>query len=321
MEYGMKDKLASILKMAVALAAFAFISYRIYCQVRLGLSMDVGNFRLLPLMAVVALVPVNWMVEAKKWQSLTLHLQRQSMAESFRSVMVGLSVSMLTPNRIGDFAGRISTLKPENRVEATMASFVGSFALVVSIFLFGLVAFILEPVLPHSFEWIASHHVQLSVVLAVLAVAVVAFYFCIGKVAPRFSFRPWPWLERFVQGAGRHSVGGLFRAFAYSCLRYAVFSFQFYLALESVGVSLSPHDAFCSIALMYFFVTLIPTFALVEWGVRGSMALLFITPVGGLPTQVMIATIVVWLLNVAIPALYGAVIQAVGPTSGSKRKL
>ena len=78
--------------------------------------------------------------------------------------------------------------------------------------------------------------------------------------------------------------------------------------LQSVEVDLSAIDAFRSIALMYCCVSVIPSFALAEWGVRGSMALLFIVPLGGQPTQIVAATVALWLVNVAVPAASGAVI-------------
>lgn len=78
--------------------------------------------------------------------------------------------------------------------------------------------------------------------------------------------------------------------------------------LQSAGINIAATDAFCSIALMYCFVSVIPSFALAEWGVRGSMALLFIAPLGGLPTQIVAATVALWLVNVAVPAIAGVIV-------------
>ena len=84
--------------------------------------------------------------------------------------------------------------------------------------------------------------------------------------------------------------------------------FQFGLVLAAVGIRVPFAEAFCAIALMYCFVSVIPSFALVEWGVRGSMALLFIMPVGGQPLPIVTATVAVWLMNVAFPAAVGALL-------------
>lgn len=299
--------------MAIAFVALGYIVYAIYGQIQKGASLDLGHFSLLPLVIAVVLVPVNWFVEAVKWRCLTANLQRLSVLQSVRSVLAGLAYSMLTPNRIGDFAGRIMSFKPENRTNGAMSAFVGSYAQMLAIATFGVVAFALKPQLPDAFQWFGSHYaLTLAVLVVVLAVGFCLYLF-VGELTSRFRFTIWPWLERFVASASRHTKGQLTWSFLYSCLRYAVFSSQFYLALRSVGIEAVPFEAYCAIAFTYCIVTLIPTFALVEWGVRGSVALLFFVPIGGQPTQIVGATIIVWLMNVGIPALIG-VLWSVKPT-------
>jgi len=52
--------------------------------------------------AVVVLMPLNWGIESRKWQVLVLHVQRFSFLSAFKSVLSGCSVTMLTPNRVGE---------------------------------------------------------------------------------------------------------------------------------------------------------------------------------------------------------------------------
>lgn len=304
----MKKWWASVLRIVVAALSLAFIGWKVYEQLTCGEPFVAFAPKVAPLLAAVLLMPLNWLLETHKWQILTAHLQQLTMAASLRSVLSGLAVSMLTPNRVGDFAGRIAWLKAENRTVGAMSDFVGGFAQMLAIALLGVVAFCMQPVLPDFLEWFGQHYDVTAAVLIVLAVALCGVYFFVGAVAKRFRFGCWPWFERFVQAAGQHSKSQLAKSLFLSICRSAVFILQLQLMFQSVDIDMSAIDAFRSIALMYCFVSVIPSFALAEWGVRGSMALLFIVPLGGQPTQIVAATVALWLVNVAVPAASGAFI-------------
>ena len=303
----MKNTLGLILRILVAAASLVFIGLKVHWQLADGLSIDLGGIAVAPLLAAIVLVPVNWLIEALKWQRLTSHLQPLSLSESAKSVLAGLAVSMLTPNRVGDFAGRIALLKPDNRTSGAMADFIGGYAQMLSIALLGVAAFCLEPVLPGFLLWTASHRIPTIAVLLIAVSLLIVMYFLAGKCAVRFKFGCWLWLERFVTSAGQHTQTQLAVALGLSLVRSGVFMVQLWLMLAAAGVCLNIGQAMCAIAIMYCFVSVIPTFALAEWGVRGSMALLFIVPLGGNPTQIVAATVALWLINVALPAAIGAI--------------
>ena len=303
----MKRALSLILRIAVAAASLAFIGWKVHDQLTDG-TVSFSILTVWPMLAAVALMPLNWLVEAVKWRVLTAHLQRLSLWQATKSVLAGLAVSMLTPNRVGDFAGRIALLKPENRTAGAMTAFVGGYAQMLAIAALGVVAFALQPVLP-DFLSVAAEHYSLSMsVLLAFIVVLIGFYFAARLMAAKFRFSRWQWLEKFVGAAGQHTNRQLIDALFLSLCRSVIFIFQLQLMLQSFGISLELIDAFRSIALMYCFVSVIPTFALAEWGVRGSMALLFIVPLGGQPTQIVAASVALWIVNVAVPAAAGVVL-------------
>jgi hypothetical protein len=61
-----------------------------------------------PVLLALALVPVNWGLEAWKWHRLAGTWSR-TFGRSLRAVLVGLTLGFATPNRVGDYAGRISS--------------------------------------------------------------------------------------------------------------------------------------------------------------------------------------------------------------------
>lgn len=303
----MKSVIGLILRVVVAVTSLLFIGIKVHRQLSDGLPSGFSDMSAGPLLVAIALVPVNWLVETFKWQRLTAHLQQLPILQAAKSVLSGLAVSMLTPNRIGDFAGRITTLNPGNRTAGAMAAFAGGYAQMLAIAMLGVFAFCLKPVLPDFLLWTSSCRVLTMTVLIVAIVVLVAIYFFAGETAAKFKFTHWPWLEKFVSSAGQHTKAQLATTLALSFIRSGVFMTQLWLMLDAAGVKLDVCQAFNTISIMYCFVSIVPTFALAEWGVRGSMALLFIAPLGGNTSQILAATIVLWLINVAVPATIGAI--------------
>ena len=64
-----------------------------------------------------------------------------------------------------------------------------------------------------------------------------------------------------------------------------------------------------AVPLIYLIATLVPSIMLTELGVRGSVAVAVLAPLGGDPASVLIGTTLVWTINVALPAIAGSLIM------------
>jgi hypothetical protein len=100
-----------------------------------------------------------------------------------------------------------------------------------------------------------------------------------------------------------------------SLFRYLVFSTQFYLLLRLFGVSIPYFNALVLIALIYFIMAIIPTVALTELGIRGSVSLYIfglyfahLIPLTGVNNMgVFAASTLLWFINLGLPALIGTI--------------
>ena len=91
-----------------------------------------------------------------------------------------------------------------------------------------------------------------------------------------------------------------------SLLRFVIFSLQYYFLLHFFNLINSPFQSLALIALYFFIVSLIPTYALSELGVRGSVAIALFCPNAAYCAPVFAASLLLWIINLALPALVGA---------------
>ena len=103
-----------------------------------------------------------------------------------------------------------------------------------------------------------------------------------------------------------YSTKELINILLYSFLRYSVFVIQFYILLIFFKVEVTFFEAIICISLTYFISSVIPSFTLTEIGIRGSAALFFMGMFSGNDIGIISATALIWIINLAFPAIIGA---------------
>jgi hypothetical protein len=93
----------------------------------------------------------------------------------------------------------------------------------------------------------------------------------------------------------------------YSIARYFVFTTQFFILLQLFDVSIAYTDAFILIATMLFVISVIPTIAITEIGVRSSVALFLFGLVSSNTIGILSATFLLWVINLLLPSLIGVI--------------
>ena len=89
---------------------------------------------------------VNWSLEALKWKISVQSVQPVSFFRSLKAIFSGVSFSVTTPNRTGEYFGRVLYMDEGNRLRVISLTILGSISqLLVTIF-FGLLGLlILQP--------------------------------------------------------------------------------------------------------------------------------------------------------------------------------
>jgi uncharacterized membrane protein YbhN (UPF0104 family) len=267
---------------------------------------------------LLAMMAVNWAVEAIKWRFLIRKIEKVGFFKSLSGVLSGVSVSSFTPNRVGEFFGRVYILKKASHVEGILITILGSMSqLLVTILAGSLALLVLLPrYLPAAaFSHGYIYYSILSVVL-IMDVLLLVLYFNISVLNTlkdkilRSRLRRF---RRFFRIFSLYRVRELAAVLLLSMLRYLIFSTQFWLMLQLFQVPVPLTEALILIPVIYFIMAVIPTVALTELGIRGSVSLyifgLFLATLYADPAPfnpgIFSAATLLWLINLGIPALLG----------------
>ena len=89
---------------------------------------------------LIVLMLLNWSFETIKWRMIIKHLEPISFFKSFIAILTGITVSVFTPNRAGEFGGRIFFLEEGNRIQGILLTFLGNMAQLLITILTGALA-------------------------------------------------------------------------------------------------------------------------------------------------------------------------------------
>ncbi len=301
----------NLLKWCILLLAYGFLIFRLtrfdQYDVLVAQWREASALRIVWLLPTLALLPVNLWLESVKWRVVVTNVERLTPATAFKSVLAGITVGFFTPNRLGDFAGRIVFLKKENRLTASALSFVGTLAQNLAIMVGGLPAALLFFVLHGAIENLPTQ--SLTLFFSITALAMIGIYCLLPQIAKSLlrHCKKHARTKDILLNISRFENKKLLNIFLISFMRYAVFCTQFYFVLRFFGVDLSLWQAIVGIATNYLFVTFTPTISLAEVAVRGSYAMIFIGAFTENLVGVAVAGIAIWLINYCLPLLVGSV--------------
>ncbi len=258
------------------------------------------------LFVAVLLMPLNWLLETLKWKMLVDPIERVPLLKAIRGVMAGVSLSLFTPNRIGEYGGRILVVKPENNAKTVVATLVGSFSQLVVLLVSGMVGLSYFVYLFLDIPTLVEYGIGLATVLG--SILLLFFYFNVDLAIP--IFRRLPLLRRLVKHMEilrSYSVNILLKSLGYSSLRYLTYSLQYYLILCFFGIEIDILTGLSAIATIFLIQTSIPMPPISGLLIRGEVALNIWGFFQLNVLSILAATFGLWLINVILPALFGTI--------------
>lgn len=264
-----------------------------------------GNFELAPdatilLVSFLLLMPLNWMSETWKLKVLTNEIAFKSL---LLAVIAGISTGLLTPSRLGNFIGRAAVSKQETQSKIVINTLLANLAQFQASLLVGLIGlswFWNEFEINNSVKWLI---VLSSVLLSSLSLFI---YFQPNRIL--FSFIRKRLSLQYLEAIERYNtiaIGKKVAVLLISLLRYAVFVLQFCLVLWALKVNYLDLNIIPAILLVYLITTLIPSLMLGKLFIREAAAISVFGMLGEPSAIVVLAVFIVWLINLAIPAIIG----------------
>jgi len=278
---------------------------------------ELGQFRVLiskldhdhvtyTLTAVVILMLVNWVLEAMKWKYLTRELQPTTLWRSVEAIFCGLTWAIFTPNRLGEYAGRVLFLPNRKRIHGVFAMAVGSFGQNVITNVVGLTAVL----------WFIDsfYHLNTWLFLLISAGAIgfmvflLIFFFHIKWLVNLLDRIPYiKKFHRFFDIMGRYTKPELITIMGLSLARFFTFSLQYYLIIHLLVPSIPAFDMMMMVFVMFFVQSALPSLDIIDIAVRNNTALFLFGFIVHQPIAIMAAVSSIWLINLIIPAILGSV--------------
>jgi uncharacterized membrane protein YbhN (UPF0104 family) len=273
------------------------------------------------------LMLLNWGTEAFKWAFLIRKVEKVRWFRSFKAVLTGVAVSSFTPNRVGEYFGRVFILEKANRIESIFITILGSMSQLLITFLAGTICIFLLfishhramldffNIAPHLYDYFLWGGGILILGLDILFVLLFLNISVLSSLAGRFRGKTLEKLTSYIQVLSTYRSTELLYVILLSALRYLIFSVQLYLLLLAFSVDLPFLQGMIVIGTVFFAITLVPTIAIAELGIRGSVAIFIFglyygEPLGmshELSLGIVAATTSLWLINLALPALAGGI--------------
>ena len=359
-----KKLIVTIFKVLLASLLFVLLYYQLfrgdkirlpelYIQIKACLSW----YNLPLVLGVIFLMPINWALETKKWLKLMERIEVLPFGKAFKAILAGLTFSLFTPNRIGEYGGRILMVSDGNRVKSVFATLVGSFSQWIVLFCSGFLGLGIFMIFQQKELGLSHGLLFLGIALLVaLGIFLLIAYFNLPWIIHLTKKMRWSyaWLGKIFKAEKKSGQwlrakfqwlrGGLLKiqqniflyynrkelslALLFSFLRYATYSIQYMLLLYFFGSSLTVLEHILGIVIIYLLQTGIPVPPSTGLLMRGNIALgvfgFFVGTSANLTMPILAATFALWLINVVLPAIVGLFfivrVQHMGSFFGKKEK-
>lgn len=300
---------------------FCLLAYSIYAQIQrqpnwkesiVQLKTVFGGRAIAELLACFGLMMLNWGIEARKWQLVINRIQPISWIQCCKAVFTGTTLAFFTPNRMGEYLGRVLYIDEGKRIRAISLTLVCSMGQLMVTLFFGVLGLVMiRPVLSQSIGVSAAFWLNAVLYVAVLGFAMLSLlYFRLSWLIRWIE--KIPRIEQFVNQIrvlDNFNATMLWRILSLSALRYFVFVLQYYFLFDVFGVQLSGWQVFWSVSVVFLVLAIVPTIALfTELGVRWKTSIEIVQLFSANLVGIMATSLAIWLINLVIPALIGSLL-------------
>nr|WP_179349955.1 lysylphosphatidylglycerol synthase domain-containing protein [Winogradskyella pacifica] len=300
-----KQFLFVLIKLSIVVGAFCFMYSKIVQNENLEFNKFVAFldkndvFSLQNSFILILLTSSNWFFEILKWQHLVTILRPISFKSALEQSLGGLTASLITPNRIGDYGAKAIYYTKTFRTKIVLLNLLGNMAQMTITMVLGAIGFIL---FINRYPIGINYNKAVGIGAIILLIGLVIFYVMTQKRSKIKGFS-LVFIIDFIKSIPLKTHG---LNLSLSLIRYLIFSFQFYYLLSVFGVTISYVDAMIVITSMYVLASIVPTISIFDVVVKGSIAMFLFSYLDVNEFIVLSTTTLMWLLNFVIPSIFGS---------------
>jgi hypothetical protein len=264
---------------------------------------------------VFLLMLVNWGIEAGKWQISISSLQQISFWRAFKATLTGTTMASFTPNRMGEYLGRILYVEEGKRIQSISLTIVCSISQMIVTMLVGCagVIYLQWHLDDHQIPNAQAFHLALNILFSIVVISFVLLliiYFRLSWLVSLMNMLRVPdkYLV-YVKVLEGLNATILLRILSLSFVRYAVFIMQYYFMFSVFGVSLTLLQTLSSVSVVFLVMAVVPTFTvLTELGLRWEASIQVVQLFSGNTVGIFATSFGIWLINLVVPALAGSLL-------------
>ncbi len=299
---------------------FIWVSYSIYHQVRQqpGLEQSWLHIRQSfngsigwSFVAVILLMFVNWSIETIKWKIAVHRIQSVSFFTAFKAVLSGVSFSVTTPNRVGEYLGRVLYMEEGNRIKAISLTIAGSISQLIITLLMGLAGLLIMKSSIENSGMISSFWMDVMLYgVFIVSLILTLFYFRLSWIVKWIDRLPgnkkYAWI---IEALEDFNATLLLQLLSLSALRFFVFIVQYYLLCRLFDVNVSLGQCWSAVSISFLVMAVIPTIALfTDLGLRGTVSLKLLGLFSSNSLGIGLTAVSIWFINLIVPALAGSLL-------------
>ncbi len=258
------------------------------------------------LLICIALMPLNILSEAIKWKYAVADIEKISVRQAISATLKGQVGAIASPNKLGDFPTRATSLQPGNKTIGTIMGFISAGTITLVIIIVGLFT---------SSLYITEYHThtfdnQYLTLASIVCIAATIFVFSIPTIAKNINIDKisTPKIKNILNILSSLKTQQLISLSFLSFIRFCIFCTQLFVMLRFFDIDITLWQATISIPTIYLLTTITPTIAISEAATRSSYAILILTPICNAAPTITLATTLLWALNCGFPTVIGSLL-------------
>lgn len=309
------NKLSLVIGLVAFIGCIAYVLNTLFINpaknVDFSIFRQFDGYSIIGLLFVVFIIGIaNWAIESYKWWFMINGIQNVNYSTAIKSVLTGLAIGFITPNRLGDFPGRAIQFKSHVRGKIILMNLLSGYSQFIIICFLALISIFLMPVdFGIFFNNYSAFKFLYIAVFSILLIYHIWFLF-----SPQYFLCIF-FRIKFLRKFEKHfidyqplSATENFKILNFSIIRTLLYTLQLMVIIYFFDDTVSLFSLFLFSNLYFFILTIAPSFMLNKLGIRESISVMVFSSIIVNPVIIVVSVLLLWLINQVIPACVGALL-------------